>query len=502
MKPRRRRYMRLWGLLAITSALIVTTLVGSIVFSYNHILQNRYNASLRQRLQEAMITLQKDGFTTQTADALSKDGFQILLQQEHSGEIYYLSGSEKNIVKDGKSRHLARLAKQVQDRIDSALGSDTGSFFSDDADAAGFFGFSGNSNYSLMGRMGNVLFVLNLPISFSSTMLDMAVRYVTIIGLISLALSLLAFYIVAKAITWPHKQMAAISARIAEMDFSQKCPSSPVQELNELSDSINAMSEHLQKTVGELQNANEQLREELVERQRQQKLTTDLLTNLSHDLKTPIAVISGYAEGLLDGIAKTPEQQARYYDTILRESEHMHVIVAQMLSLSRLESGVVPVSETDFDLAELMDEVLELFDHELNRRGLRPECSYPKPIPVHSDYDRIRQCAINNVQNAIFHINGGTKIRIYTEDLEDHVRLCVENSSAPIPEEEAALIWEKLYRGDPARQRNHGEAGIGLCIVRGNMELLGQGYGFDNLPEEGTVRFWLALPKADQTNGR
>ena len=496
MKAHRPKFMRLWVLLALTSASIVTLMIGFLIFSYRHILQNSYYSSLRSRLQTALQELQEDGFSLESAERLEEDGFKLMLQKDSTGEIYYLSGYEKPSRPDAKNRHPECLAERLSTQISMKLGTNSGAFFSEDEDDMNYFGIAPSPIYSLMGRSGDVLFVLSLPVTFSVTMLDMAVRYVTIIGTICLALSLLAFHIVARAITWPHKQMAAVSARISEMDFSQACPSAPVRELDELSSSINAMSGRLQTAIGALQSANDQLRSELAERKRQEKLTADLITNLSHDLKTPIAVISGYAQGLLDGIAKTPEQQTRYHDAILRESEHMHVIVSQMLSLSKLESGAAAVTESDFDLARLLDEVLGLFEYELSRRNLHPECDYPASIPVHSDYDRIFQCTVNYVQNAIFHINGGTKIRVRTEDREDHVRLCIENSSAPISEEERKLIWEKLYRSDPARQRNHGGAGIGLCIVRGNMELLGQGYGCENLTGEGMVQFWLTLPKA------
>lgn len=498
MKRSGGKKLPLWVVLALTSAFIVTLLIGSIVFAYRHFLQKGYNSSLREELEEGLSDLKNSGFSSETADMLTESGMRVLLMRQSDGEVLYFShpdtGPEEEGTHGGRAGKSGRAVRRL---IEQTLGSGDGSFFSDGRDPEDAKGTPDNRDVFLMGRSGDVLYSLNLPMDFSNVVLGLAVRYAAVIGLIGLVISIFVFYLVSRAVTWPHKQIAGISAKIAEMDFSQKCPLSPVRELNELSESVNTMSDRLQETVGELQEANARLKQDLEDRQKEQRLMTDLISNLSHDLKTPIAVISGYAEGLQDGVARTPEQQARYCEMIQRESDHMLSIVREMLAVTRLESGAIPVRETDFDLSALLDDVLDLGERELERRDLQVERLYPPSLPVRSDYDRIRQCVVNYALNAVSHINGGTRIRVRTEDLRDRIRLCVENSSAPIPEEEIPLLWEKLYRGDPARQPSKGGAGLGLCIVKGNMELLGQEYGFQNLPKEGMVRFWLCVPKAE-----
>ena len=493
---KRRSFVRLWGLLTLSSALIVTLMAVSIVIACRRFLPRGYEKSIRTQLEDGLSELQADGFSRQTADRLSGEGMRIYFLRESDNTLVYRSSS---FAADAGSASLFPFEKDAayyRTLIDQKLGGGDGSFIVGGSESGEADEAINTHKLFLIGRSGDLLFCLNLPLESTGAMVDLAIRYVAIICGVGLMVCVLVFYLVSHAIGWPHKQMAETSARIAEMDFSRRCSPSPVRELDELASSINTMSDRLQKTIGELQTANEQLREELTERQRQQKLTTDLIANISHDLKTPIAVISGYAEGLQEGVARSPEQREKYYEMILRESEHMHGIVSEMLAMSRLESGEVPVRPEEFDLSELLGEVLEIFGREIERRDLRLERSFPDALPVCTDYDAIRQCVVNYVQNAVYHINGGNLVRVRTEERKGMIRLCVENSSVPIPAEEIPLLWEKLYRGDLSRQRGHGEAGLGLSIVRGNMERLGLPCGFENLPEQNMVRFWLCVPKA------
>ena len=258
------------------------------------------------------------------------------------------------------------------------------------------------------------------------------------------------------------------------------------------------MADSLEANIQALTQANDRLKVELAERTRQQRITTELIANLSHDLKTPIAIISGYAEGLLEGIAQSPERQQTYYEMILRESGDMQAIVTKMLALSRLESGETPISPEVFDLAELLGAVLDSFQVELARRGITLERPKDPVCPVCSDYECVLQSVTNYIQNAVFHINNGSAIRVWLEDRGPRVRVCVANSSAPIPAEELPRLWDKLYRGDPSRQRHNGETGLGLAIVKGNMDRLGCPYGCENDEAAGMVVFWLELPKSSQ----
>ena len=201
-------------------------------------------------------------------------------------------------------------------------------------------------------------------------------------------------------------------------------------------------------------------------------------------------------------MARTPEKRRTYCETILRESKRMQDIVSQILALGRMESGQTPVVPEDFDLTALLQELLESFQRELELRNLHLTRVGFTSCMVHTDYACARQSLTNYIQNAVYHVNNGDRIELRLEDLGDRGRVRVLNSSAPIPEEIAPRLWEKLYRGDPSRQRQNGEMGLGLSIVKGNMERLGHAYGFGNYPDFPGVCFWLEMPKAPDNNAK
>ena len=174
----------------------------------------------------------------------------------------------------------------------------------------------------------------------------------------------------------------------------------------------------------------------------------------------------------------------------------MQAIVSKLLSIGRMESGETPVKRVNFNLKVLIDDILNVFQREIERQGIVLTRAVDGACMVHTDYECVRQSLVNYVQNAIYHINNGNRIEIRLEDKGDRIRVRVTNSSLPIPVNETRKIWDKLYRMDYSRQRKHGETGLGLSIVKGNMERLGHAYGVENTPSFPGVCFWIELPKA------
>ncbi len=509
MKAGEKRWRpRLWTFMSLASALIVSLIIGAIVLTYHTSLASVYEDGLRRELTDALAQLRAEDFSDAAVREIRADGIRLLVVSDdaaHSILVQDAGGGRMDLagIRDrggGRSRKdPARAdAEALAQMIEEELGSSEGSRFFMSPVGGGTDESSGKHQYLyLIGRADGRLFCLRLAVESTNTAVSIATRFATVVGAITWLVSVVALYFLSLRMTKPHRAIVRTAGQIAELDFSRRCQPAASRELNELSVSINRMSDRLQANVEGLRTANERLQEELAERIRQQQITTDLIANLSHDLKTPIAVISGYAEGLQEGVARTPEQRQTYYGMILKESEHMQELVYKLLAQSRLDSGEIPIEIEEFDLAELLDEVVGLFRREIDRLELRLEADYPHPIPVRTDYESIRQSVINYVQNAVLHVNNGRDVRIRVRIGEERVRLCVANSSAPIPPEEAERIWEKLYRGDPSRQRRQGEAGLGLSIVKGNMDRLGLPFGQENL--DGMVEFWLEAPLDLQT---
>lgn len=486
------------------------------ILAYRLIVERYYMRSLEKDLEDTLDTLIDADFQSSALSAVRND-VRIFLVDAQTGQITYVdryfnvagftdavSGAteqaEPPAPPDGllepppqePSQQLA--AKTLIDAVDRTLSGEGRYFASDDWDGKGGRPLESKALY-LNGLAHGKYFSLCLTVESVNTALSLAIRFsiwatvaVWIVGI----LLILLFY---RKLTRTSKAIVQAAGQISQLDFSARCPKAFSREFSALSQSINRMSDQLQEHVEQLQAGNRLLSDDLAEIERQQRVTRDLIGNLSHDLKTPIAVISGYAEGLTEGVAKTDEQRARYYAMILRESEHMQGIVSEMLALTRIESGRVPIVLTDFDLSDLVSEALESFQPLIEKYGLTLAFSLEDNLLVHSDCDRIRQVVLNYVQNSVYHING-THIRAVTERSEGRAVFRIANDSPPFSAEDAAGIWDKLYRCDNARSRDHGEAGLGLCIVKGSMEQLGQPYGVRNLEAEGMVEFYIELPLA------
>ena len=217
----------------------------------------------------------------------------------------------------------------------------------------------------------------------------------------------------------------------------------------------------------------------------------EFIVNVSHELKTPIALIQGYAEGLTAGVADDPEDRKFYCDTIADEADHMNKLVMQLLSLSRLELGAEQTFDEDIDLHALCAEAVRKTAVLCENRGLTVEYDNTH-ITVRTDGDLLDQVLMNYLSNAIRYTPEGKHIEISAVRTGNSVRLSVFNEGEGLPEEELPKIWEKFYRTDRARTREAGGTGIGLSLVRAIADTLHGACGAENV--KGGICFWFELP--------
>lgn len=297
-------------------------------------------------------------------------------------------------------------------------------------------------------------------------------------------------------VTEPMTQITSIANQIAHLDFSQKCQSDLGGEIGVMANSVNTMSDFMQDYIGRLQAANDQLKKDIQLQQEQVEARKNLVANLSHDLKTPIGLISGYADGLRSGMAKTPEEIKEYCDVICDESDRMMSMILRMMELFRLESGTVKMVAEEFDLSDLLDYVTEIFTIEIEKEQIDFQKDYPDGLYILADYFSVEQVITNYMQNAVSHMGAKKQLRVSVEQRPECYRVNVFNSAQPIPTEEQSRIWDSFYRLDKSRTRSRRESGLGLSIVRSNMELLGGDYGTENI--EGGVIFWAEFPRSPE----
>lgn len=508
-KEKKQRKPGLIVLLAVSSALLLLVTIGLITLGFRTVLQTRYIAVIRNELTAAYEQMSETDFASDTLQTIQDEGLFVTVFDTASGQVYANGRefvfSETTPQPEQGPKPDDRRREEVfslQQRVDRKLSGNSGTFFSGDGDedALGvpepeveLFRYR---EIELCGMQDGKYFRLSCVVSPLNTAMSLALEIATAIGLAVWVISLIVLLLLMRRILKPAKDIAQTAQKIADLDFSQRCQPALSREMNDMSQSINTMADRLQENIIALQQTNEQLSAELTERKHQQQLNVTMISNLSHDLKTPLAIISGYAEGLSEGIAKTPEQTERYCSTIFKETEHMQTIVTKMLSISRLETGEIPLRSAVFDVAELTHDIVQSFSLDIEKAALQVRYEGEDELFVYSDYECIRQVLINYIQNSIFHINGGSDIRIRLTAQKEAAEIAIANSSAPLSDEAQVKIWDKLYRGDSARQRQHGEVGLGLSIVKGNMERLGWPYGVRNLTEENMVEFYIRLPLA------
>jgi signal transduction histidine kinase len=190
---------------------------------------------------------------------------------------------------------------------------------------------------------------------------------------------------------------------------------------------------------------------------------------VAHELKTPLAVIHGYTEGLQENIAE--EKKDQYLATILSESERMDKLVMEMLDLSRLEAGKVKLARDTFSLTELIQSVFDRLSREMEKKSLHLTFDLHCEGQIHADEGRMEQVILNLASNAVRYTPAGGHIRVRTEKKVGMVFFYMENDATPFAEEELTKVWETFYRTD--RARNGKGTGLGLAIVKNIIKLHG-----------------------------
>ena len=335
------------------------------------------------------------------------------------------------------------------------------------------------------------IFIMSMPIASIHESVALSNRFMIYVGSAALVLGAVFMYFAGKRITSPILSLAALSERMSELDFDARYTADSQDEIGVLGRSMNTLSEKLKETIGALKTANNELQQDIEEKIRIDEARRDFIANVSHELKTPIALIQGYAEGLTEGMAEDPESRDYYCEVIMDEAGKMNKMVKQLLTLTALEFGNdKPVIE-QFDLTGLIQGVLSSASILLQQKEAEVEFEPSGPVMVWADEFKIEEVITNYLNNAMNHLNGKRKIKIRLEKHENEVTVFVFNTGNHIPEEDLDKLWTKFYKVDKAHTREYGGSGIGLSIVKAIMDSHHKACGVRNA-EEG-VEFWFTL---------
>ncbi|MGN0154564.1 MAG: ATP-binding protein [Lachnospiraceae bacterium] len=318
------------------------------------------------------------------------------------------------------------------------------------------------------------------------------------VGILAIIIGCLAMFIASSFYVRPIHEMAVAAKKMSQLDFDTKVTTHSNDEIGELGNSINSMSKELEATISELKTANAKLTKDIEEKIQIDEMRKEFLSHVSHELKTPIALIQGYAEGLKENISDDPESRDFYCEVIMDEADRMNSMVKKLLALNELEFGKDKINFERFDIVELMHNINVSSEILLQQNQITLHFPYEKPIYVWGDEFMMEEVYTNYLTNAIHYAPEGGNVCISMEERDNLVRINVFNEGNPIPEEELPKIWIKFYKVDKARTREYGGSGIGLSIVAATMKLHGRDYGAYN--KENGVVFYFELELAKQNS--
>lgn len=340
--------------------------------------------------------------------------------------------------------------------------------------------------------------IIQVPVESISKNVAISNRFFIIVGVAAALIGGVTAFFAARRFTDPILRLACAAEAMAQMNFDVKYDTKDKGEIGALGSSINKMSDNLKHYISDLKTANLELQKDIRRREEMDSMRKDFVSNVSHELKTPIALIQGYAEGLRDGVSDDPESMAFYCDVIIDESAKMNNMVKQLLTLNQLESGNDPLGIERFDIAGHIGEIVRTNSIRAQQKGADIRYDYPGEIYVWADPFKIEEVVTNYISNAVNHVapapDGSAYIKVTVEETADSgkkVRIHVFNTGSHIPESDLDRIWDKFYKVDKARTRQYGGSGVGLSIVKAIMDSHNQRCGALNA--ENGVDFWFEL---------
>lgn len=339
---------------------------------------------------------------------------------------------------------------------------------------------------------GNLILVRSTMESIKDSV-SISNTFMAYVGVIAIVVGSVVILYISKKITDPIKRLYLISDKMKNLNFEAKYENSENynNEIDILGQNMNELSETLEQTIKELKNANITLKQDIAQKEEIDEMRKEFLSNVSHELKTPIALIQGYAEGLREGINDDPESRDFYCDVIMDETSKMNMMVKKLLTLNQLEFGNEKANMDRFDIVEMVRNYIKSAELLARQKEATIQFDVEEPIFVWGDEFKVEEVLQNYYSNALNHIDGEKIIEIKVVKLDNHARVSVFNTGKPIPKESIGHIWEKFYKVDKARTREYGGSGVGLSIVKAIMESMNQAYGVINY--DNGVEFYFEL---------
>ena len=480
--------------LFISLCVIVLLIIISLILLNNFVLGNFYLYNKKKKLNDLFTQINyyynneysQEEINKELEKISIKNDFDILIKNDNDNNIYISSkdfftgilqismiASKKNINK-----------KDIIEQTDSYIISE----IKDEVTNIKYIILIGSldNNYKMYVRM---------PVASIEESVKISNKFLYIIAIFVIFLGGITVSIVSRRFSKPIEQLNDIAEKMSNLDFSQKyIISENKDEIDNLGMSINKLSDKLENTIKQLKTTNLELEKDVEEKSHIDEMRKSFISDVSHELKTPIALIQGYSEGLIENVNTDEESRKYYAEVILDEATKMDKLVKQLLELMKLEYGKMSFNNENFNIIELEKEILRKSEVMIQKEDIQVEMDKQEEIIVYADDFYIDQVLTNYITNAIKYstkINGEKIIRIKNEIKNNKVRISVFNTLKGLSDEELMHIWNRFYKIDESRNRADGGTGIGLSIVKAIMNNYGNEFGARNV--EGGVEFYFDL---------
>lgn len=434
-------------------------------------------------------------------DEAAENGFEILVETQDNIISFASNENIVNIIDENQD--IAHFTQSKKDRTNGNVAI----IYGENNLIIKKISTNGLNCILLSGELDNGYKIyIQVPFASIQESVKISNNLLLIMGVIAIFIAGIVASFISRRFTKPIVQLNNIANKMSKLDFQEKYRLSDTEdEINELGNSINIMSDKLETTINQLRSSNSELERNIEEKSKIDEMRKQFISDVSHELKTPIALIQGYAEGLIENVNVDPESRKYYAEVILDESNKMDRLVKQLLELMKLEYGKRDFSNEKFDICELIREVIRKCNVMIEEKHSKIIFEEKEPIYVYADSFYIDQTFTNYITNAIKHvkeINGTNEIEIKLtiNKKKNNVRISVYNTGATIPEEDLDKVWGRFYKVDESRNRQDGGSGIGLSLVKAVMNNYKQAYGVTN--KQDGVEFYFDLELFKEQNNK
>ena len=325
----------------------------------------------------------------------------------------------------------------------------------------------------IQNNLANYYLIINTPLEPIESYVDFILNQYTYIAIIIVLIALVVAFFLAKSISKPIVEIKKEANKLAEGNYDAKFETHSFSEINDLAQTLDDATNKLSKV---------------------DELRKDLLANVSHDIKTPLTMIRAYAEMIKDISGDDPEKRNEHLDVIIKETDYLNKLVTDMSELSKLQSGSITLTKSNFDLKQCAMDVIELLNQLMHEKGMQIITSMDDVV-VYADEIKISQVIYNYLSNAIKHSSDNSIIELnIINDDEEKVRLEVIDHGEGISEDTLPYIWDRYYKVDKNFNRTVESTGLGLAIAKAILEAHNAKYGAISKLNEGST-FYFELSK-------